>query len=465
MKLEAKIGLFVILGLMALFLLSTQVTKLGSFEQKGYEISAYLDDATGLELQSKVNMNGVAIGEVSKIYIEGRRVRLVLSIQPQVRIPKDSLIVVSQESVLGAKNINILAGESKENVEENGVLKHSKQYAAFDETSDTVNAAASELQLLLKDFRNVLDKQRQEEIKEMIGAFKDVGVNLDTIVLENREALKAAIENMRDMGAGFSQTANTVNKDLPQIMTRLDSLTRRLDSIALTLDNKLPIAMDKFIAIEDNVSGLIEENRESLKNTLVSADSFFSSGENAFSKVDSILANFTVSELQVNAKADYMVNDSAMKTTAGIIYLPNPETYYMLDMISTDDYSNVGELPEVHDESETYISAQYGKRFDNLLLRAGVIESTGGFGVDYYAYNDRLKFSVDAYDFNAVNDVRGENAHFRVGVQYRMLKHLELFGGWDNFANSKAQTLYFGIGMRFIDNNLKYVLGSASGLK
>jgi len=143
MKLEAKIGLFVILGLVALFMLSTQVSKLGSFEQKGYEISAYLDDATGLELQSKVTMNGVAIGEVSKIYIDGRRVRLVLSIQPQVRIPKDSLIVVSQESVLGAKNINILAGESKENIEENGVLKHSKQYAAFDETSDSVNAAAT----------------------------------------------------------------------------------------------------------------------------------------------------------------------------------------------------------------------------------------------------------------------------------------------------------------------------------
>ncbi len=463
MKLEAKIGLFVILGLVALFLLSTQVTKFGTFDEKGYEISAYLDDATGLELQSKVNMNGVAIGEVARLYIEGRRVRLVLNIEQQVKIPTDSLIVVSQESVLGAKTINILSGESEENIAVDGLLEHSKQYAAFDETSDTVNAAASEMQLLLKDFRNILDAQRQEEIKEMITAFKNVSVNLDKIVLENRSALKEAIEGMRDMGEGFSQTATTVNKDLPQIMARLDSLTRRLDSIALTLDDKLPIAMDKFIAIEDNVSSLIEENRESLNSTLASADSFFDNGQSAFSKVDSILSNFTVSELQVSAQADYMVNDSTMKTTAGIIYLPNPETYYMLDMISTDDYSVIGVMPDVHDESETYISAQYGKRFENLLLRAGMIESTGGFGVDYFTKNDRFKFSADAYDFNAVNDVRGKNAHFKVGVRYRMLKHLELFGGWDNFANSESQTFYFGIGMRFIDNNLKYVLGSASG--
>ncbi len=462
MKLEAKIGLFVILGLAALFLLSTQVTKFTGFDEKGYEISAFLDDATGLELQTKVSMNGVGIGEVSKIYIDGRRVKLILLIQEQVQIPMDSLIVVSQESVLGAKAINILAGGSEENIEINGILEHSKQYAAFDETSDSVNEAATELQLLITDFRNVLDAQHQAEIKEMISAFKNVGVNLDQIVLENREALKEAILGMRDMGEGFAVTANTVNKDLPEIMKRIDSLTRRLDSIALTLDKKLPVAMDKFIAIENNVSNLINENRDSLKNTLVSADSFFDSGQSAFDKVDSMLSNFTVSELQVNAKSDYMVNDSFMKTTAGIIYLPNPETYYMIDLTSMDDYSEVGILPDVHDESETYVSAQYGKRFDNLLLRAGLIESTGGFGVDYYSYNDQLTFSADLYDFNAVNDVRGDNAHFRVGVRYRMLKHLELFGGWDNFANSESQTLYFGVGMRFIDNNLKYVLGSAS---
>jgi phospholipid/cholesterol/gamma-HCH transport system substrate-binding protein len=218
--------------------------------------------------------------------------------------------------------------------------------------------------------------------------------------------------------------------------------------------------MDKFIAIEDNVTELIDENRDSLKNTLISADNFFGSGESAFSKVDSMLSSFTVSELQVSANSNYMFNDDAMKTTAGIIYLPNPETYYMVDVISMDDYSQIGVTPKVHDESESYVSAQYGKRFDNLLMRAGLIESTGGFGVDYFMDNDRLTFSADAYDFNAVNDVRGENVHFRVGVRYRMLKHLELFGGWDNFANAESQSLYVGIGMRFIDNNLKYVLSS-----
>ena len=62
MNLEAKIGLFVIMGLAALLALSTQVTSLGKWGQKGYPLQAYVDDASGLEKHSHILMNGVAIG-------------------------------------------------------------------------------------------------------------------------------------------------------------------------------------------------------------------------------------------------------------------------------------------------------------------------------------------------------------------------------------------------------------------
>jgi phospholipid/cholesterol/gamma-HCH transport system substrate-binding protein len=46
-----------------------------------------------------------------------------------------------------------------------------------------------------------------------------------------------------------------------------------------------------------------------------------------------------------------------------------------------------------------------------------------------------------------------------------MLKHLELYGGWDNFLNPGSQNVYLGLGLRFIDNDLKYVIGGASSMK
>lgn len=462
MKLEAKIGLFVVIVLGALLVLSTQVTSLGKWGQSGYPIEAYVDDASGLEKHTHVLMNGVTIGEVEAITIEGKRVRLSLLINDGIKIPDDSSVIVAQESLLGSKVLNLVVGDATSILKKGGVLVQSKRYASFDQTSDSVNAAAKEMELLLHDFRETLDEEHRKAIQEAIVAFRDVGVNLNGVIGDNRQNLHAAIANFKDMSAGFSQTADTVNKDLPEIMTRVNSLTTRLDNLSGSLEHKLPEAVDKFTKIEDNVSAMLAENRAGLKDTISSAGSFFKSGEEAFGKVDTMLSNFTTSELQVAMHSDYMMRDQYSKIYLGITYLPNPETYYMLDLISTDDYSKPNELPGKHIKSGRLYSAQYGKRFDDFLLRFGAIESTGGVGVDYYMKHDRLKISGEAFDFNAINDLRSDRAHLKAQLRYQMLKHMEVYGGWDNFLNSKSQNLFLGLGLRFIDNDIKYTFGAAS---
>lgn len=462
MKLEAKIGLFVVAVLGALLFLSTQVTTFGKWGQEGYIVNAYIDDASGIEQHTHVLMNGVTIGDVEKIEIEGKQVRLSLTIHQGVKIPEDSLIVVAQESLLGSKVLNIIVGDSTTILSANGKLSQARRYASFDQTSDSVNAAAKELELLLRDFRSTLDEEHRQAIQDLIIAFRDVGVNLDGMIVDNRPDLREAIVNFKNMSAGFNQTAATVNKDLPEIMARLNSLSTRIDNLSGSLETKLPDAVDKFVAIEDNISTILVENRSPLKATVASAGAFFKSGEEAFGKIDSMLSNFTTSELQVAMHSDYMMRDQYAKVYLGVTYLPNPETYYMLDLVSGSDFNKYPGGTPKHEEGATYYSAQYGKRFDNLLLRGGLIESTGGVGVDYFTNHDKLKYSAEAYDFNAVNDLRAERMHLKAQVRYQLLKHLELYGGWDNFLNPKSQNLFLGLGMRFIDNDLKYTFGAAS---
>ncbi len=462
MKLEAKIGLFVVLALGALLFLSTQVTSFGKWGVDAYRIDAYVDDASGIEKHTNVLMNGVGIGEVEEITIAGKRVKLGLSIDEGVKIPEDSTVLVAQESLLGSKVINIVVGDSDQMLQEGGSLSQAKRYASFDQTSDSINAAAKELELLMRDFRETLDDEHRAAIQEAIVAFRNVGVNLDGVIVENRDDLHAAIANFRAMSAGFAQTSETVNKDLPEIMARINSLTARLDNIGGSLEHKLPEAVDKFVRLEDNVTDILAENRTSIKTALQSAGEFFKSGEEAFGKVDSMLSSFSASELQVAMHTDYMMRDQYGKVYLGVNYLPNPETYYMFDLISSDDYSVDPSGPLKHAESNLLYSLQYGKRFDNMLLRFGAIESTGGIGVDYFMNHDRLKLSAEVFDFNAVNDIRSDRAHLKAQARYQMLKHLELYGGWDNFLNPRSQNLFLGLGLRFIDNDIKYTFGAAS---
>ena len=282
MKLEAKIGLFVVMALGALLFLSTQVTSLGKWGKEGYLIEAYIEDASGIEKHTHVLMNGVTIGDVNDLNIEGKRVKLTLMIDKGVKIPNDSSVIVAQESLLGSKVISIVVGDSNAYMQNGGVLSQSKRYASFDQTSDSVNAAAKELELLLHDFRSTLDEEHRKAIQDAIIAFRNVGVNLDGVIVENRDDLHAAIANFRAMSAGFGKTADTVNKDLPEIMARINSLTTRMDNISGSLEHKLPEAVDKFTKIEDNVSVILTENQSSLKDTIANAGSFFKSGEEAF---------------------------------------------------------------------------------------------------------------------------------------------------------------------------------------
>ena len=461
MNVEAKVGAFVASGLVLLFMLSTQVNDLGSFNKEGITINAFIKDASGLELKSKVKLNGVEVGYIDDISLVDHKVRLRFFIQEGVDIPVDSSVMVTQDNVLGGKLINIGLGESNTYLPDKGSLTKVSRLSSFEETSDSVDKAAEELRLFMSELRQTFDDKSRKDMQKAIAEFAKVGESLRIVIAENRTNLYETINN-------FRHTGETVNERLPDIMVQLDSLTKRFDRVGGTLDQKLPIAMDKFISLEDNLSAVLKDNKAPLNNALVSADEFFSSGQEAFKKVDKLLSNFTKSELQFGISSHFMFSDEYVKTKVDINYLPDPSTYYMLGLVSMENFTETNIFDEYqparkHDKGKFFISAQYGKRYDDLLFRAGLIESTGGFGIDYFAMNDNIKFTFEAYDYNSVNDVRADNAHLKLGMRYRFLKHLEVYGGWDNFINTESDNFYLGFGASFTEESMKYILGTAAG--
>ena len=83
--------------------------------------------------------------------------------------------------------------------------------------------------------------------------------------------------------------------------------------------------------------------------------------------------------------------------------------------------------------TETYedkfkFSLEFAKRWGNLALRLGMIESTGGVGADYYALDDKIKFSVDAWNFSS-KEPGNENAHLKTTATYNLNKVLFVNAG------------------------------------
>jgi phospholipid/cholesterol/gamma-HCH transport system substrate-binding protein len=108
---------------------------------------------------------------------------------------------------------------------------------------------------------------------------------------------------------------------------------------------------------------------------------------------------------------------------------------------------------------EFAISALFGYRWRDWVIRAGLLESRGGAGVDYVALKDRLRFSADLWDFNRPGDFA---AHAKLTGRYYLSPSVFVTGGWDDFLNRKrdSDSVFFGAGLRWSDDDLKYLLGS-----
>ncbi|SFV71419.1 virulence factor Mce family protein [hydrothermal vent metagenome] len=267
----------------------------------------------------------------------------------------------------------------------------------------------------------------------------------------------------------YSKVAKNINKDLPSIMRRIDSITKYINSVSASLDAKLPKAMDKFVVLEDNLNEVVVDNKDNLSNALTSVDGFFSDGTETMKKVDQYLDSMIKTELHVEMRSDEVYDDGGYsKSHLNLTLKPDPTRYYMLGVSSGPSFKANSSFDrgyagnKKHESGDFLLSAQYGKRYDDLLFRVGIIEGQGGFGVDYFALNDTLKLSTNLYDFNGVSDIRGNNVNLTTTVRYQFFKHINAYISGNNLLNKNANSVSVGLGVSFIDNDLKNILGAAA---
>jgi len=525
MKTEAKVGLFVTLSLVFLFGLLSQLSSFDNFFKKSYPIMAKIDDGLGLKNRAKVKFKGVNIGYVESVTLQGSDVISNLLIDEGVKIPSDSIISVSQDSLLGGKFLDIQPGRSTEMLSPNMILSKEIKQSSIADASTAADEAFQEIKFLVKDLREIFSAGGKDDIQTSLSNIREFTTLLSSINKEDNRTIHEIISNLnktllnvdatvskfatmseditktsqgfltmskdisktsqgfltmsqdiskttRDFSTtakDYSLVANNFNRDLPAIMAEIKSITEYLNRIGATLDKKLPTAMDKFVKLEDNLNGVIVKKDSSLNKALSSVDGFFTEGTETMEKIDKYLDSMVKSELHVEMRSDEVYDVGGYsKSKINVALKPDQTRYYMIGLTSgpdfsyDDSYEKGYEGNKMHKSGQYLLSAQYGKRFDDMLFRVGLIEGQGGFGFDYYAKNDRLKFSSNLYDFNAINDVRGNNPNLSVTVRYQFFKHINAYVSGNNVLNSSANSVSFGLGVSFVDNDLKSLLGSAA---
>lgn len=112
-KNDVWVGLFVMLGTLALVFLALQSANLLSLNfNTGYRVTARFDNIGGLKAQAAVRSAGVVVGRVESITFDDKsyQARVTLLLQDRYAFPKDSSLKILTSGLLGEQYIGIEAG-------------------------------------------------------------------------------------------------------------------------------------------------------------------------------------------------------------------------------------------------------------------------------------------------------------------------------------------------------------------
>lgn len=115
-KLELKVGLFVLTGLI---ILTAFILLIGNFKtwSSGYRVSFLFNFVNGVKIGAPVRFAGVDVGEVKQIkllpFAQGAKARakIVCWVKEEVKIPLDSTVWVNTLGLLGEKYLEIMPGK------------------------------------------------------------------------------------------------------------------------------------------------------------------------------------------------------------------------------------------------------------------------------------------------------------------------------------------------------------------
>ena len=124
---EFGTGLFVFLGVLALFVLTTRVTNFDSYSgEEGYTLTGRFDNVGSLKLRSPVAMSGVTIGRVASIEFDPEMLEAVVTMRIDSRyatIPNDSDASVLTQGILGGQYIGLEPGGSEDSFQDNDEIQ------------------------------------------------------------------------------------------------------------------------------------------------------------------------------------------------------------------------------------------------------------------------------------------------------------------------------------------------------
>lgn len=478
MTTAAKVGAFFLVVLILTGLLIWKIEALRFGHGAPRHISVEFSDVTGLDEKSLVRLAGVPVGRVSKIRLEKGKAVVDIALDGDVELRQGASGSIASRGLLGDKYVELVPGPVGGPPLPEGTRLQGEVPVTFDQITKLARDIGTDLrdisQNLNKSLGGALGKERLTNIVENVRVISE---ELKQLVISNRANVDETIANLREFSAMLTKLTDRVDR---LVAANEENVTGGLSNIR-SVSAKLETTADNINQIttkiregEGTFGKLVqsEETHRNLNDALKEVKEGIASLSGSFNKASRLGLDFDL-------HSEYLSRFSKGQGTFNVDIIPRSDQprFYRLGLDTlpfgrrTSDTSIVTTtFPDGHttttttttvDFKDTFgFNAMVGWRYFDWTGRAGVIESRAGVGLDWETLRRRLRFTAELFDFSRDTF----SPHARVYARYYFGPSVYLSAGWDDFLNhgKNADSLMLGGGLRWGDDDLKYLIGFVS---
>ena len=458
---------------------------------------ALADDAMGLLRDSNILVSGVVVGKLDKIGLENGKAKFTLEISADLAVYENAKLEKVMESMLGTNVLVLEPGDSSVPLlNENDYIKNVKTDSGMSAAMSKVTEIMEKTDALME---KVLERENQEKLNKIIDMLVRTTENTTQNVEGSMKMLSSVLRDMSEVMQKVNAKSDSEMEKLSKILENTLKVTDRIAEISDGKDEKLNQTLDdlrsslKLIAdelaasrgamqdvreITSNMNQITEKvaNGEGTVGKLLTDEKLYNDIVKVSDKLTDYADTLLGMKVYVDAHSNYMVFSNSFKTYFDITLQPRQDRFYLLGVVD-DPRGNVSHTVTTHTtdvDGTTYIveddktvvsdklkfNLQIGRIFGPVALRGGIFQNKAGFGVDYNPWK-YVSLSAEIFDFGS-----GGAPQLRVqGLARPLLWTMEPFSwlyitaGGEDLINGERD-LYFGLGLRFDDDDLKSVVSS-----
>jgi len=249
---EAKVGVFVVIGMILLGYMSMKVGRLGFKMGNGYEVKVYFDSASGLAEDVPVEIAGVEVGRVRKILLEDGKALVILRIDSNIKLRNDVKASIRGRGILGDKYVVLVQGSpAAPFIEPDGRIVSTVSTTDLASLMNVLGEVAKDISKLTRSFANVMGGEKGEaSLLSIIDSMKAVAETLNRTVQENNEELVKIITNLSEFSATINEISSRINKgegSLGRLIKEEDTVKKLNGTLASLIKSSKPVVIYKCL--------------------------------------------------------------------------------------------------------------------------------------------------------------------------------------------------------------------------